>query len=785
MSSVPEAIGRFRVVRPLGEGGMGSLYLAQDPRLDRPVAIKLLKDDSDELRERFAREARTAARLRHVNIVSVFEVDEFEGQPFIAMEYIPGETLAEMIRRRAPISLVRKLQMMEDLCAGLAYAHRAGIVHRDIKPANIMIDSEGTLKIVDFGVARLGASSMTSAGTLVGTVNYMSPEQVTGTGVDARSDIFAVGAVCYELLAYKRAFAGAMTDVLMQILNRDPEPLDRLVPGLDDAIVRIVNRALEKDVARRYQDLTLMRRELAAARQRLELDEDTGATIIIGPDQTTVLPGSAARDTAAQIRALVDNANAALEAGDVTAAEAAADKASAVDANNAAVADLVRRIRAKQQELRTREGLQQVERALEEEALTRAEALLIELRSGGQAADEVRRLGAELERRRTAREIEEATRARIALALSRTRERLDAAAFEAALRAVDEVLTLAPEHPEALELAAAARAGIAARERVENERLERERLERERLEKERLEKERLEKERLAKERLEKERLEKERLEKERLEKERLEKERLAKERLEQERLEQERRERERLEQERQKQARLERERQERDRQERDRREQQARAAAERARREEEARLAAERARADEEARRDDVTEITLRKAEPETLVRPPEPPAASSRWRSMAIAAAVLLAIAAGGTAVFMRRAAAPPPQPTVVTEKTPETKSPPPGPAQPAAPAPAPVPAQLFPVAIDAVPWARATIQPVASNVKVDAGERITPFRIELPAGDYIVRLTNETQKTPFEQRIRVVAGQDNRVTVTMPSYDPEKVLSTILGSR
>src|SRR6185295_5866010 len=138
MAGLPEFIGRFRVIRALGEGGMGSVYLAQDPKLDRNLAIKLLKDDSPDLRGRFEREARTAARLRHPNIVSIFDVDEFDGHPFIAMEYVPGETLAEIIKRRAPLSLTRKLVIADELCRGLAHAHRQGIVHRDIKPANVM-----------------------------------------------------------------------------------------------------------------------------------------------------------------------------------------------------------------------------------------------------------------------------------------------------------------------------------------------------------------------------------------------------------------------------------------------------------------------------------------------------------------------------------------------------------------------------------------------------------------------------------------------------------------------
>ena len=155
MPSVPSVIGRYQVREHLGQGGMGALYLALDPAIDRLVALKLLRIDSEEMRARFLREARSVGRLQHPHIVTIYDVGEHEDQPFIAMEYIKGETLAEMVRRRAPLSLARKITLMEDLCDGLDYAHGAGLVHRDIKPANLMVTSEaGVLKILDFGIAR-------------------------------------------------------------------------------------------------------------------------------------------------------------------------------------------------------------------------------------------------------------------------------------------------------------------------------------------------------------------------------------------------------------------------------------------------------------------------------------------------------------------------------------------------------------------------------------------------------------------------------------------------------
>ena len=280
---------------------MASLYLARDPMIDRLVAIKVLREGFDEeLRERFAREARSAGRLRHVNIVTIFDVGEHEGEPFIAMEYVSGETLGQVIRRNAPLGIPRKLELLEALCAGLGYAHQAGIVHRDIKPANIMVDTEGVLKILDFGIARVGDSSMTQAGMLVGTLNYMSPEQVAGQPVDLRSDIFAVGAVCYELLSCKQAFPGNLqTGILHRILHGEPAPLEGLDPVEGD-LARIVGRALEKNPADRYQDLGAMRRDLAKVRHLLPQeapanDQDT-ATMAIMP-AAPVTPRSTRRAT--------------------------------------------------------------------------------------------------------------------------------------------------------------------------------------------------------------------------------------------------------------------------------------------------------------------------------------------------------------------------------------------------------------------------------------------------------------------------------------------------------
>src|ERR1700704_3361156 len=238
-SSPATTIGRYRVVRLIAHGGMGSLYLARDPAIDRTIAIKLLQEgfDDEAARERFAREARATGRLRHPNIVTVFDVGEHGKRPFIAMEYVPGETLEQLIRRKVPLSIADRLAILEDLCAGLHFAHSEGIVHRDIKPANVILDVSGTIKILDFGLARASDSGITRAGDQLGTLNYMSPEQVVGGPLDHRSDVYAVGVLAYELISYEKAFPGTMYDGTMyRILNTKPTPLETVMPGVDPEI---------------------------------------------------------------------------------------------------------------------------------------------------------------------------------------------------------------------------------------------------------------------------------------------------------------------------------------------------------------------------------------------------------------------------------------------------------------------------------------------------------------------------------------------------------------------
>jgi serine/threonine protein kinase len=280
MFHMPSHIDRYEIKTLIGAGGMGSLYLARDtnPNTNRLVAIKLLLAnlDSGDLRERFSRESRALAALNHPNIVDIYDSGEFQGSPFIVMEYVRGETLSEKIKRRASLTLAQKIRLMVELCSGLGHAHEAGIIHRDIKPANLMVDQHGRLKILDFGIARV-SESLTRAGVQVtqlnmriGTPGYMSPEQIEGGAIDRRSDVFAVGAVCYELLSYREAFTGPNTrQIENRVLQAEPERLTSLIPDLDPEVERIVSRALAKDVNDRYQDTASLEADFERVRWRL------------------------------------------------------------------------------------------------------------------------------------------------------------------------------------------------------------------------------------------------------------------------------------------------------------------------------------------------------------------------------------------------------------------------------------------------------------------------------------------------------------------------------------
>jgi serine/threonine-protein kinase len=265
-----ERIDKFEVLRRLGRGGMGSVYLARDPDIERLVAIKLLHEgfDEGEVRGRFTTEAKSASALRHTNIVTIFQTGTFLERPFIVMEYVAGQTFADIVAGGRSPAIGETLLLLDQLLAGLQYAHAKGIVHRDIKPSNVMVDAEGVVRILDFGIARLGdGGGLTRTGVMLGTINYMAPEQLAGKPVDARADIFAFGLVAYELVSSKAAFPQAFPEVAAQIAFHAPPSLQEVCPGIDSRLTAIVERCLEKQPDDRYPDCAAVRRDLDAVRQ--------------------------------------------------------------------------------------------------------------------------------------------------------------------------------------------------------------------------------------------------------------------------------------------------------------------------------------------------------------------------------------------------------------------------------------------------------------------------------------------------------------------------------------
>jgi serine/threonine protein kinase len=259
-ADLPEAlrqVGPYRLLREVGSGGMGVVYEAEDTRLGRRVAIKFLPPEYNRDRKangRFLREARAASALDHPNLCTVYDVGEYEDRLYIVLAFYEGESLRERLRR-GPLPIMEAREVAIQIARGLVRAHEAGIIHRDIKPANVMLTRRGEVKILDFGVAKLGGeeASLTPTGGSWGTPAYMSPEQARGEPVDGRADIWALGVVLYEMLAGRRPFGGeGVQEVLCAILTREPGPLERLRPDVPSELARVVERALAKVPAERY-----------------------------------------------------------------------------------------------------------------------------------------------------------------------------------------------------------------------------------------------------------------------------------------------------------------------------------------------------------------------------------------------------------------------------------------------------------------------------------------------------------------------------------------------------
>ena len=296
-------LGKYRIDGVLGKGAMGVVYKAFDPAIERVVALKTIRkemfseSEQQELIGRFKNEAQAAGRLNHPNIVTVYDYGEDADSAYIAMEFVEGTGLDALLAPGRPMPVARVLAWMADLLGGLDYAHARGVVHRDIKPANLLITAGAQVKISDFGIARIESSTLTQAGSMIGTPSYMSPEQFRGEPVDGRSDVFSSGILLYQLLTGTRPFSGSASIVMHQILNEEPAPPSRALPALGTRFDAVLEGAMAKLPARRHASARAFLEALLKAAGENGADPD--ATTLADHDQTVLAPAMAAPPGAA------------------------------------------------------------------------------------------------------------------------------------------------------------------------------------------------------------------------------------------------------------------------------------------------------------------------------------------------------------------------------------------------------------------------------------------------------------------------------------------------------
>ncbi len=272
--------GRYRILRRIGSGGMADVYCAEDSHLGRQVAIKVLHRrfaQDQEFVERFRREAKSAAGLNHPNVVGVFDRGEHEGTYYIAMEFLTGQTLKDIVTAEAPLPQERVIDIGTQILEAAGFAHRHGVIHRDFKPHNVIVDEQGHAKVTDFGIARAGASEMTETGSIMGTAQYLSPEQAQGHAVTATSDIYSIGVMLYEMLAGRLPFEGdSAVAVALKHLSEPPTPISQWRPDVHPALEAVVMAALAKDPTQRWQSAEDLAAALEAARAQIEAGHNGG-----------------------------------------------------------------------------------------------------------------------------------------------------------------------------------------------------------------------------------------------------------------------------------------------------------------------------------------------------------------------------------------------------------------------------------------------------------------------------------------------------------------------------
>lgn len=281
-----EYLGKYRIDSVLGKGAMGVVYSAYDPFIQRVVALKTIRKEllgdveRCDMVERFKHEARAAGRLNHPNIVAVYDYGEDGASAYIAMEYVDGTSLGNLLVNERPTALPRAAMWMANLLRALSYAHAQGVVHRDIKPANVLITRMGQVKMSDFGIARIESSTLTQIGSMIGTPSYMSPEQIRGMPVDGRSDVFSAAVVLYQLLTGWRPFTGSSVVVMQQILTEQPAPVSLLNPAIGQPYDRVVEKAMAKAAQDRYMSAQAFLEALEAAQQESGVDPDATTLVL-------------------------------------------------------------------------------------------------------------------------------------------------------------------------------------------------------------------------------------------------------------------------------------------------------------------------------------------------------------------------------------------------------------------------------------------------------------------------------------------------------------------------
>jgi serine/threonine protein kinase len=320
-------IGKYEVIGEIGTGSMGTIYRARDQVLDRAVALKVLRAGSGldpELKERFYREARACARLTHPNIITVYDLGEAEGTVYIAMELLSGSDLRKLFQENRPMDMALKVDLMAQVCDGLEHAHRQQLVHRDIKPSNIFYCDDQRAKILDFGIARLPLSSLTTVGKVLGSPNYMAPEQIRGAKCDSRSDVFSAGIVFYEFLAHAHPFQGEF--IPRRIVGSPPDSLRERDPAIPEVLEALLLRSLEKDPEKRIQTAAELGAGLRAVLRRMRVvqtDPRAFPVAVSSPPEPASPSGAGAERRLSELLRIMDSFDEGIEKGNVAATRAA------------------------------------------------------------------------------------------------------------------------------------------------------------------------------------------------------------------------------------------------------------------------------------------------------------------------------------------------------------------------------------------------------------------------------------------------------------------------------